>query len=78
MFERKAIAGLKETDLDRIKDAERNGPLVEAIRVWIAAGRPLDALPRSPRGDVVCKVRLATATKPAVLVRGGTADRGRW
>lgn len=76
VFERKAVANLKDADLDRIKDGERNSAIVEAIRVWIAAGRPADALPRSPRGDVIGKVRLATKIKPAVSVRGGTADRG--
>ncbi|MCF8491202.1 MAG: type II CRISPR RNA-guided endonuclease Cas9 [Rhodospirillum sp.] len=76
VFERKAVTALKEADLDRIKDPERNGPVIEAIRVWIAAGRPTGALPRSPRGDVIAKVRLATKIKPAVPVRGGTAARG--
>lgn len=76
VYERKAVSALKEADLDRVKDPERNGAIIEAIRAWIAAGRPADALPRSPRGDVITKVRLSTKTKPAVMVRGGTADRG--
>ena len=76
VFERKAILGLKDTDLDRIKDPERNSAIITAIRDWIAAGRPVDALPVSPKGDVITKVRLIARNKPAVSVRGGTADRG--
>jgi CRISPR-associated endonuclease Csn1 len=76
VFERKAILGLKDTDLDRIKDPERNSAIIAAIRDWIAAGRPADALPVSPKGDVITKVRLIARNKPAVPVRGGTADRG--
>lgn len=76
VFERKAVTALKEADLERIKDPERNGAIIEAIRAWVDAGRPSDTLPRSPRGDIITKVRLATKNKPAVAVRGGTADRG--
>lgn len=76
VFERKAVAALKEADLDRIKDPERNGAIVDAIRAWISAGRPSDQLPVSPRGDVITKVRLLNKGKPSVRVRGGTADRG--
>jgi CRISPR-associated endonuclease Csn1 len=76
VFERKAILGLKDADLDRIKDPERNSAIIAAIRDWIAAGRPVDALPVSPKGDVITKVRLTARNKPAVSVRGGTADRG--
>lgn len=50
--------------------------MIEAIREWIANGRPADSLPRSPAGDEIRKVRLRTKGKPAVHVRGGTADRG--
>ena len=76
VYERKPVSALKEADLDRVKDPERNRAIIEAIRAWIAAGRTADALPRSPRGDVVTKIRLSTRIKPAVMVRGGTADRG--
>lgn len=76
VYERKAIAALKESDLDRIKDPDRNGLMIESIRAWIKAGRPADQLPTSPKGDVISKVRLATKGKPSVAVRGGTADRG--
>jgi CRISPR-associated endonuclease Csn1 len=76
VFERKAVADLKEKDLERIKDPERNKAVIEAIRQWIADGRPVDALPRSPAGDEIRRVRLSTKGKPSVRVRGGTADRG--
>ena len=79
VFERKSIAAIKEADLDRIKDPERNGAVVEAIRTWIASGRPADRPPVSPKGDQITKVRLKTErkTKPAVPVREGFADRGK-
>ena len=83
VYERKAIEKLTFEDLGRLKDGERNAGLVEALRVWINAGRPKDAPPRSPRieGAVgenppVRKVRLETADKVAVSVRDGSADRG--
>jgi CRISPR-associated endonuclease Csn1 len=64
--------------LGNIKDPNRNGRIVDAVKFWIAAGRPTEAskLPRSPQGDVITKLRLMSSTKPAVQVRGGTADRG--
>ncbi len=76
VFERREVASLKESDLARLKDADRNGAIADAIRQWIAAGKPKDAPPRSHKGDVIRKVRLETNDKPAVAVRGGTADRG--
>lgn len=76
VYERKSIADLSEKRLADIKDPERNQDVIEAIRQWIADGRPADRLPRSPAGDEIRKVRLRTKGKPAVQVRGGTADRG--
>jgi len=76
VFERKSIADLTEKRLADIKDPERNQDVIEAIRKWMVAGRPADQLPRSPAGDEIRKVRLRTTGKPAVQVRGGTADRG--
>ncbi len=66
------------SQLERLKDQERNQAIIDAIKLWIAAGRPMeeDKLPRSPRGDVITKIRLVTTNKSAVMVRGGTADRG--
>jgi len=76
VYERKRVADLKLADLERMKDGERNEAVVAALRAWIAAGKPKDALPCSPKGDVMRKVRLATDGKVAVELRGGTADRG--
>lgn len=76
VYERKAITDLSENRLQDIKDPERNQAVIEAIREWIAKGRPADSLPRSPAGDEIRKVRLRAKGKPAVQVRGGTADRG--
>ncbi len=76
VFERKPIDKLALADLERVKDAARNGAIIEALRAWIAAGKPKDAPPRSPKGDVIRKVRLSTTDKVAVAVRSGTADRG--
>lgn len=39
-------------------------------------GKPKDRLPRSPKGDVIRKVRLATRDNVAVKLNGGTVDRG--
>ena len=60
--------------------------LVAELRRWIEDGKPKDAPPRSgkPIGalpgsakrDVIRKVRVASKDKVAVVVRGGTADRG--
>lgn len=76
VYERKLVIALKEKDLERIKDPERNYVIIEAIRRWMAAGSPKNALPRSPQGDIINKVRLESNDKPGVLVRNGTADRG--
>jgi CRISPR-associated endonuclease Csn1 len=76
VYERKSITDLSEKRLQDIKDPERNQGVIEAIREWIAKGRPADSLPRSPAGHEIRKVRLRTKGKPAVQVRGGTADRG--
>lgn len=76
VYERKSVLNLTEKDLDRIKDPERNGAIVAALRAWINDGKPTNTLPMSPAGDTISKVRLATKGKPSVSVRGGTADRG--
>lgn len=88
VFTRKAIENLTEKDLDLIPVPKPYGSivepeklrneLVESLRLWIAAGKPKqqDQLPRSSKGDIIRKVRVEAKNKPAVLVRGGTADRG--
>jgi len=83
---RKGVEALTEKDLEkipvpkpygRISDpAKLREALIDAVRAWWAAGKPKDAPPRMPNGDVIRKVRVDTTDKVAVAVRGGTADRG--
>lgn len=78
VYERVAIAKLTEKRLSEVKDPERNSAIVASIKQWIEDGRPVDALPRSPAGDEIRKVRVLAERKyknPAVPVRGGTAAR---
>ena len=86
VFERKAVEKLTLADLENIPVPEPYGKVgdpkklrdetVAELRRWIEAGKPKDALPLSPKGDVIRKVRVANKDKIAVAVRGGTADRG--
>lgn len=86
VFERKAVEKLTDNDLEKIPVPEPYGKvtdpgklrneLVESLRAWIAAGKPKDNPPRSPKGDVIRKVRIQTKDKVAVEVNGGTVDRG--
>ncbi|MCL2713334.1 MAG: type II CRISPR RNA-guided endonuclease Cas9 [Alphaproteobacteria bacterium] len=86
LFERRPIEKLTEDDLDKIPVPEPYGKiadprklrddLVENLRVWIASGKPKDKPPRSPKGDVVRKVRIRSTNKVAVELNGGAVDRG--
>ncbi len=88
VFERKAIEKLTEKDLERIPTpapygrvadpAKLRDELVDSLRAWIAAGKPKspDQLPRSPKGDLIRKVRVLTNAKVGVRLNGGTVDRG--
>ncbi len=86
VYERKAVEKLTEKDLEKIPIPEPYGKivdprklrdeLVENLRTWIVAGKPKDHLPRSPKGDVIRKVRVETKDKVAVELNGGTVDRG--
>ncbi len=90
VYERKAVDKLTLTDLDRIKDADRNGALVDILRQWIERGKPANSPPmwkyrsgsmddngtRTERLEPIRKVRLETKKKADVLVREGAADRG--
>jgi len=76
VYERRAVEALTEKDLARVKDPERNAALIASLRAWIAAGRPKDRPPLSPKGDPIAKVRLATNKNVDVAVRGGAAERG--
>ncbi len=76
IYERKSVDAMSEKDLERIKSPERNVKLIESLRAWIAAGKPKDYRPLSPKGDPIAKVRLKTNKKVDVLIRDGAADRG--
>lgn len=74
VYERKAVEKLTSKDLERVKDPDRNKAIVESVSKWIARGKPKEALPRSPKGDVIRKLRLQMGEKAGVTVRGGHAD----
>lgn len=86
VYERKPVEKLTEKDLALIPVPDAYGKIadpkklrdqmVEILRIWIATGKPKDNPPRSSKGDVIRKVRVRSSSKPAVLVRGGTANRG--
>jgi CRISPR-associated endonuclease Csn1 len=76
VYERKRVADLKLTDLDRVKDPIRNAATIARLRAWIEAGKPKGEPPFSPKGDAIAKVTLLTNKKPDVIVREGAVDRG--
>jgi CRISPR-associated endonuclease Csn1 len=88
VYERKAVQDLIEKDLAKIPTPSPYGKaidpkklrdeMVESLRAWIAEGKPKseDKLPRSPKGDIIRKVRLSTTKKVAMKLSGGTVDRG--
>ena len=87
VFERKAVEDLTLDDLERIPVPAPYGKVadpiklytetVAALRTWIETGSPKaeGQLPRSPKGDIIRKVRVRSGSTVAVKVRGGTADR---
>jgi CRISPR-associated endonuclease Csn1 len=86
VFERRPIEKLSLNDLERIPTPEPYGKIadpkklrdaqVESLRAWIEAGKPKDKPPRSPKGDVIRKVRVVTNAKVGLELRGGSVDRG--
>lgn len=61
----------------RFERPERSKHIIDELLRWEGEGRPLDNLPKGPTGDNIGKIRvIANGAKPAVRVRGGTADRG--
>lgn len=76
VYERKRIADLKLSDLEKVKDASRNAAVIASLHDWIEAGKPEGAPPLSPKGDPIAKVTLLTNKKPDVIVREGAVDRG--
>ncbi len=86
VFERKPVEKLTEKDLEKIPVPEPYGKaadpkklrdeMVENLRAWIATGKPKDKPPRSPKGDLIRKVRIQVNERVAVEINGGTVDRG--
>ena len=86
VFERKAIEKLTPADLDKIPTPAPYGAIVDpaklrdatvaALKAWIDAGKPKgeDQLPRSPKGDIIRKVRLRTDKKVRLKLNGGAVD----
>jgi CRISPR-associated endonuclease Csn1 len=75
VYERRKVSELKTGDLERMKDADRNAALVESLRRWIDAGKPVDVPPLSPKGDPISKVRLVTKGKVNIAMDTGNPDR---
>lgn len=75
VYERKKVGDLKLSDLERVKDADRNAPLIESLRKWIEADKPKDNPPLSPKGDPISKVRLVTKGKVNISMDTGNPDR---
>lgn len=86
VFERKPVERLTLGDLENIpvpapyraiKDPQKlRNEMVTTLRLWIERGRPKDDPPRSAKGDLIRKVRVASGEDVRVPVRGGSADRG--
>ncbi len=75
VYERKSVADLKLSDLDNVKDADRNAAIIKSLRIWIDAGKPKDSPPVSPKGDPVTKIRLLTKNKVNIPFNTGNPDR---
>lgn len=76
IYERKAVEKLTLSDLEKVKDPERNAKLIESLRAWFEAGKPKDRAPLSPKGDPIRKVRILNRARDGISVRDGIADRG--
>lgn len=86
VYERQSVEKLTPQDLELIPIPEPYGKaadpkklrdeMVQSLRVWLAAGKPKNQLPRSPKGDVIRKVRVAMKKSVAIRLNGGTVDRG--
>lgn len=61
----------------RFANPKRSQAIIKALVAWQDNGRPLDNPPLGPTGDKIEKIKVIMPSgKPAVIVRGGTADRG--
>lgn len=73
-YRRTSIDALNLSDLDLIKDPDRNAAIIASLRVWIEAKKPKDlaSQPLSPKGDPIRKINIQTKDKANVLLyRGG-------
>ena len=73
-YERKAVAGITNADLKRIKDPKSNGLIIKTLEDWIARGKPADDPPKSPKGDPIRKVRLKRKGASGFDLGGGHVD----
>jgi len=74
-YERKALAALTISDLDRLKDADGgNRPLARTLAVWFDRGKPADDPPMSPKGDPIRKVVLKRKGVSGFELNGGHVD----
>lgn len=75
VYERKKVSDLKITDLERVKDPDRNAATIESLRAWVESGKPKDSPPLSPKGDPIFKVRLVTKGKVNIAMDTGNPER---
>ncbi len=75
VYERKKVADLKITDLERVKDPDRNAATIESLHAWVESGKPKDSPPLSPKGDPISKVRLVTKGKVNITMDTGNPER---
>ncbi len=81
LYERRPVWKLRLSDLERMPDPEANLPTIQRLRDWIEAGKPADALPISPSGAQIRRVRLLVSgstgiPREGLAVRGGVAAFG--
>lgn len=82
VYGRLSIDKLSEDSLPLLKDSgdPRNAKTIAALRAWIDAGKPkeVEKLPRSPKGDIIRKVRIQTPKNKItsdLLINNGQVDR---
>jgi CRISPR-associated endonuclease Csn1 len=81
LYERRPLHRLRHADLERVPDAEVNGPLIAVLRDWLDRGSPINSPPISPQGDPIRRVRLKLVgttgiSRDGVPIRGGIASYG--
>ncbi len=73
---RTALVGVRSLSVSGASKVRTPAATMPAFPSSMSSTAQQDAPPCSPKGDVIRKVRVASGDKPAVMVRGGTADRG--